>query len=80
MPETYSKLKLNEDRERNLRYNSLKLDWKVNTKWTRESYIASVVNLHNELGLQGRLFANKEDARDQIKSSIVASYGNKNIK
>ena len=54
MPETYSKLKLNDDPERNLRYNSLKIDWRVNTKWTRESYIARAVNLYNELGLHGR--------------------------
>ena len=80
MPETYFKLKLNEDPERNLCYNSLKLDWLVNTKWMRELYIVWAVSLYNELGLHGRLFADKEDARDQIKSSIILSFGNQNLK
>ena len=73
-------LTLNEDPERNLRYNSLKIDWKVNTNWARESYISSAVGIYNALGLHGRLFADKDDARDSIKSSIIGFYGNQNIK
>ena len=80
MPVTYDKLVLNTDPNRNLRYNSLKLDWKFSTKWARESYIAGVVSLYNELGLHGRLFADKDDARDQIQSSLMWTFGNRNLK
>ena len=80
MPETYSKLKLNDDPQRDLRYNALKLEWKVSSKWTRESFISLVVGLYNRLGLHGRLFMDKEEARDSIKSSIVGAFGNINIK
>ena len=80
MPATFNKLKLNEDPEHDLRYNSLKLDWKLNTNWARESFISCAVGTYNALGLHGRLFADKEDARDSIKSSIIQFYGNENLK
>ena len=79
MPATFAKLRLNEDPERDLRYNSLKLDWKVNTRWTRESYINRAVNTYNALGLHGRLFIDKDDARDSIQSSIIATFGYANM-
>ena len=80
MPVTFDKLRLNSDPARNLRYNSLKTDWRVNTRWSRESYIMSAVSLYNELGLHGRLYADKDDARDQIQSSLIWTYGNSNLK
>ena len=80
MPETYAKLKLNDDPQRDLRYNALKLDWKVNSRWTRESFISLTVSLYNRLGLHGKLFMDKEEARDSIKSSIIGAFGNNNIK
>ena len=79
-PHLWNILNLNTDPLRNVRYNSLKLNWRKLTRWARESYVFCAVQGYNVLGLHGRLFADYEDMRDQIKSSITVHYGNANVK
>ena len=80
VPHTWAIIDLNKDPLRNVRYNSLKLTWRRLTRWARESYVFCAESVYNTLGLHGRLFADYEDMRDQIKSSIIAHFGNANIK
>ena len=63
-----------------LRYNSLKLNWSKLTRWARESFVYCASHTYNELGLHGRLFADYEDMRDQIRCTLVRTYGNANVK
>ena len=37
------------------------------------------MDVYNALGLNGRLFTNYEDMRDQIKASITIHFGNANV-
>lgn len=63
-----------------LRYNSLKLHWSKLTRWARESYVYCAVDVYNALGLHGRLFADYNDMRDQIRCTLIRHFGNLNIK
>ena len=69
---------INNDCQR-FRYSALKTKWRKHTRWARESYLFSVTNLYNSLGLHGRHFEDYEDMRDRIKSLLVTTYGNKNL-
>ena len=80
VPHTWALLNMNTDPLRDVRYNSLKFHWRKLTRWARESFLFCSITVYNTLGLHGRLFADYEDMRDQIKASIIAHYGNINIK
>lgn len=73
-------INLNKDTHYRVRYNALKTHWRKLTRWARESYLFSVTQLYNSLGLHGRLFADYEDMRDQIKNKLILTFGNKNLK
>ena len=79
-PHLWEVVNLNTDPARNVRYNSLKLTWRKNTRWARDSYIYQAVDCYNSLGLHGRLFADYEDMRDQIQMSLISKWGNRNLK
>ena len=80
VPFLYSLVNLNTDTHYRVRYNALKTRWRKLTRWARESFLFTVTQLYNNLGLHGRLFADYEDMRDQIKSKIITSFGNRNLK
>ena len=80
VPHTWKIINLNTDPLRNVRYNSLKLTWRKLTRWARESFVFCSVDVYNALGLHGRLFADYEDMRDQIKATITQHFGNANVK
>ena len=79
-PHLWAVLDQNEDPERPLRYNGMKVTWRKFTRWARESFAWSSVATYNHLNLHGRLFANYEDMRDSVKMSIRNAYGNANLK
>ena len=78
VPNLWSLVNLNNDCQR-FRYSALKIRWRKYTRWARESYLYTVSELYNRLGLHGRLFADYEDMRDQVKSLIIETFGNKNL-
>ena len=78
VPNLWSLVNLNNDCQR-FRYSALKIRWRKYTRWARESYLYTVSELYNRLGLHGRLFADYEDMRDQIKSLIIETFGNQNL-
>ena len=79
-PYLWSLLRQNEDPERPLRYNGLKLVWRSYTRWAYESYAYCAQHVWNLLNLHGRLFIDYEDMRDTIKMLIRNRFGNNNIK
>ena len=56
------------------------MNWSKFTPWARSSYVYQAVAIYNELGLHGRGFEDYQEMRDQVKSTIISTYGNKNIK
>ena len=80
VPHTWEIINLNKDPLRDVRYNSLKLNWRKLTRWARESFVFCSVNVYNTLGLHGRLFADYEDMRETVKGAICNHFGNANIK
>ena len=79
-PYLWSLLRQNEDPERPLRYNGLKLVWRTYSRWAYESYAYCAQNVWNLLNLHGRLFIDYEDMRDTIKMLSRNRFGNDNIK
>ena len=71
---------INSDSHYRVRYNALKTRWRRLTKWAREAFLFNVAQLYNQLGLHGRLFADYEDMRDQIKCTLISTFGNRNLK
>ena len=63
-----------------VRYQAIKLHWKKMTRWARESFAYTGTSLYNELGLWGRLFADKDDMKHQVTNNLLWRYGNKNLK
>ena len=78
-PHLYEKWDQNEDPERPLRYNGLKVTWRKQTRWAHESFAMTSVKVYNQINLHGRLFPTYEEMRDSVKSSIRNYFGNKNL-
>ena len=62
-----------------MRYKSLKLAWRRLTRWARESFVFCAVDVYNTLGLHGRAFADYKEMRDQIRSTLIRTFGNANV-
>ena len=79
-PHTWDIINMNEGPLHDVRYRAVKLNWRKFSPWARNSYVYRATSLYNQLGLHGRCFEDYKDLRDQVKSTIISSFGNKNIK
>ena len=79
-PHLWEILDLTTSTHYSVRYQAIKLSWRKLTRWAREAYVFTSTMLYNELGLHGRLFADYEDMRDQVKNTLIWTFGNANLK
>ena len=79
-PNLWSLVDMNTDPRYATRYNALKTRWSKFTRWARESYLYTVLETYNALGLHGRYFEDYEHMRDSVKAQLKTDYGNDNIK
>ena len=79
-PNLWELVNMNEGPLHNVRYRALKLNWRKNTRWARDSFVSQATDLYNKLGMHGRAFEDYQDMRDKVKSDIVQKFGNKNLK
>ena len=79
-PHLWSLVDVNADPRYNTRYNALKTKWRKHTRWARESFLFSVVDTYNALGLHGKYFEDYEHMRDSVKQQLKTDFGNENIK
>ena len=79
-PHLWSLVDMNADPRYNTRYNALKTKWRKHTRWARESFLFTVVDTYNALGLHGKYFEDYEHMRDSVKQQLKTDFGNENIK
>ena len=79
VPYLWSLVNLNTNSHYTVRYNAFKTKFKKLTRWARESYLYSVTELYNLLGLHGRLYADYDDMKNQIKGKLISVFGNRNL-
>ena len=80
VPHTWDLINLNQGPLHNVRYNALKLHWRKNTRWARDSFLSQATKLYNLLGLHGRGYADYAEMRDSVKLNIKLMFGNRNVK
>ena len=79
-PNLWELVNMNEGAHYDVRYRALKLNWRKNTRWARDSFVSQATDLYNKLGLHGQGFEDYHDMRDRVKSKIIQEFGNKNLK
>ena len=79
-PYLWSLIDMNTDPRYVTRYSALKTKWRKFTRWARESFLYTVVDTYNALGMHGRFFEDYEHMRDSVKAQLKTDYGNENIK
>ena len=80
VPYLWNLVDLNNNSHYTVRYAAFKLKFKKLTRWARESFLFSVTQLYNQLGLHGRLYADYDDMKAQIKGTLIQTFGNRNLK
>ena len=80
VPHLWEVVNLNQGPMHSVRYNALKLHWKKNTRWARDSFVYQATDYYNKLGLHSRGFEDYQDMRNQVKLTIRQMYGNRNFK
>ena len=71
---------LNSDPRYNTRYTAVKTKWRKFTRWTRDSYLYTVIDTYNSLAMHGRYYEDYEHMRDSVKAQLKTDFGNENMK